>query len=523
MGILTPKTRNGIFSSESIFTVLLALVTVFACEVEEPIPTYTLTTSVTPSEGGKIVVSPQVPNYQEGTQVILTPEPKENWVFKQWEGDATGSISPLPITMSANKAITGVFIKRDYPLNIKIEGEGTVDEKIIPNPSGREYPHGSTIELTPKPKEGWGFIGWEGDLTGKEIPKRITVDKQKNVTAKFKILPVFKLSDNGVTCLCENVKAGDKGLINGVEYEAVDNALLKIRRNQEVDLTKLCTSLVTDMSSLFEFSSFNQSIGNWDVSNVENMYRMFYMNSNFNQSIENWDVSNVKNMSEMFFCECVGSNSFNQPLGNWNVSKVTNMSGMFALSKFNQPIGNWDVKNVENMAGMFNMNSKFNQSIGNWDVSNVTDMSEMFESSKFNQPIGNWNVSKVTNMAGMFQNSPFNQIIENWNVSKVTNMSGMFAQTNFNQQLEKWNVTNVTNMYRMFLNSPFNQPLGSWNVRNVTNMTAMFQYSPFNQNISNWCVPKITSEPPYFSTYYPISNESALSLENRPKWGSCPD
>jgi hypothetical protein len=82
--------------------------------------------------------------------------------------------------------VVGVFVKRDYPLNIKIEGEGTVEEKIVPNPSGREYPHGTTVELTPKPKEGWEFESWSGDLTGNENPKRITVDKQKNVTAKFK-------------------------------------------------------------------------------------------------------------------------------------------------------------------------------------------------------------------------------------------------------------------------------------------------------------------------------------------------
>jgi hypothetical protein len=186
MELLTHKSPKRKFFIESIFIVLVALVTVFACEVEEPVPTYTLTTSVTPSEGGKITISPQAPNYPEGSQVTLTPEPNENWVFKQWEGDATGSITPLPITMTTNKTITGVFVKRDYPLNIKIEGEGTVEEKIIPNPSGREYPHGTTVELTPKPKEGWEFESWSGDLTGNESPKRITVDKQKNVTAKFK-------------------------------------------------------------------------------------------------------------------------------------------------------------------------------------------------------------------------------------------------------------------------------------------------------------------------------------------------
>ena len=186
MELLTHKSPKRKFFIESIFILLVALVTVFACEVEEPVPTYTLTTSVTPSEGGKITISPQAPNYPEGSQVTLTPEPNENWVFKQWEGDATGSITPLPITMTTNKTITGVFVKRDYPLNIKIEGEGTVEEKIVPNPSGREYPHGTTVELTPKPKEGWEFESWSGDLTGNESPKRITVDKQKNVTAKFK-------------------------------------------------------------------------------------------------------------------------------------------------------------------------------------------------------------------------------------------------------------------------------------------------------------------------------------------------
>ena len=184
------KSASRIFFSKSIFTVVLALVTIFACEVEEPIPTYTLATTSSPAEGGKITISPQVPNHPQGSQVTLTPEPNENWVFKQWEGDATGNTTPLQITMTANKSITGVFVKRDYPLNIKIEGEGTVEEKIIPNPSGREYPHGTTVELTPKPKEGWEFDSWSGDLTGKESPKRITVDKQKNVTVKFKVSPL---------------------------------------------------------------------------------------------------------------------------------------------------------------------------------------------------------------------------------------------------------------------------------------------------------------------------------------------
>ena len=197
----------------------LALFLVFwSCQMEEPIPTYTLSSTVSPAEAGKITASPSADTYPEGTQVTLTAEPNENWVFKQWEGDEASTSNPVQVTMTTNKKLVAVFVKRDYPLTIKIEGEGTVEEKIVTNPSGREYPHGTTVELTPKPKEGWEFDGWAGDLTGKEIPKRITVDKPKNVTAKFKESLIFytkgkviisstKFSPNAVAGMMSNVSA----------------------------------------------------------------------------------------------------------------------------------------------------------------------------------------------------------------------------------------------------------------------------------------------------------------------------
>ncbi len=184
---INPYSRFKVyFLTNGLVIILLTFLGLSSCEMEEPIPTYTLTTTISPTEGGKITVSPQAPNYPEGTQVTLTPEPNEHWVFKQWEGDVIGNTVPLQVTMSANKSITGVFVKRDYPLNLKIEGEGTVDEKIVPNPSGREYPHGTRVELKPIPKEGWVFESWGGDLSGNETSKIITVDKEKNVIVKFK-------------------------------------------------------------------------------------------------------------------------------------------------------------------------------------------------------------------------------------------------------------------------------------------------------------------------------------------------
>lgn len=313
------------------------------------------------------------------------------------------------------------------------------------------------------------------------------------------------------TIKCPDAKVGDKGIVNGKQYEAVDRALLIKRRDEGADLTCVCTSLVTDMKALFgsftvQKITFNQPIGGWDVSNVTTMHSMFY-NSTFNQPIGNWDVSKVEDMTQLF-----GSSPFNQPIGNWNVGKVKSMLSMFAYSEFNQPIGSWD-------------------------VSNVVDMLSMFAGSPFNYPLANWNVSKVKRMANMFAGkgnpslwptlvrSQFNQPIGNWDVSNVENMGGMFYYSNFNQPLGNWNVSKVNNMNEMFQDSKFNQPLGNWNVGNVKSMGAMFKNSQFNQNISNWCVSKVECFPgagPCNSEPQDFSINSPLASSSKPKWGTCP-
>jgi surface protein len=146
---------------------------------------------------------------------------------------------------------------------------------------------------------------------------------------------------------------------------------------------------------------------------------MFGHASAFNQPIGEWNVSNVTTMDRMF----LGASKFNQPIGEWNVSKVTNMEWMFSFaSAFNQPIGEWNVSNVTNMGRMFYYAEKFNQPIGEWNVSNVTTMYSMFDGAySFDQPIGEWNVSNVTNMKSMFYNSGYTKEQPNVERSKQRN------------------------------------------------------------------------------------------------------
>jgi surface protein len=441
-----------------------------------------------------------------------------NWCVKNIDTIPAFFANNCPIANS-NKPIWGTC---PYTINASSGGNGSITPTgaIIVNSGSNQI-----FTFTPNP----GYMvdsvivdGIKVDSIGSYTFNNISANQTIRVTFKISLAKIF-FADSLGTIKCINCVVGDTGTVNGVVYEAVDRTLLDTRKNQGADLTKLCTSLVTDMSSLFENNTFfNQAIGNWDVSKVTNMYHMFYNDSIFNQPLGNWDVSSVTNMGGMFGL----ANNFNQPIGNWNVNKVTDMSWMFANvwwytvpMKFNQDISNWDVSSVTNMEGMFENATSFNQPIGSWDVSKVTNMGRLFHGcisfnqplanwnvdsvtnmsatfgrSGFNQPIGNWNVGAVTNMSEMFTICPFNQPINNWNVSKVQHMNWMFhANYSFNQPIGNWDVSSVIAMGGMFWSTVFNQPIGSWNISNVNDIRGMFFNSNFNQNISNWDVSNVTN------------------------------
>ena len=515
----------------------------FSCEKD--IVLYTLTTSVNPVEGGTVL--PATRQYEAGDTANLIAAPAAEYVFESWTG-ATGT-EETTLVMDADKTVVANFIKKKYPLTIKIEGEGTVAEKIIKAGTSTDYNSGTIVELTANCTDKWKFKQWKGDLISTENPKQITIDKPKTVTAVFEAIPPFYLDTNGVTIKARDwVTAGTTGELGGVTYTAVNIDQLKLMFSKEEDVSKVVTTLITDMSDLFInapgmfvifqplYVEFNPDISSWDVSKVTNMSQMFKQAINFNQDISKWDVSKVTDMSGMFsyatsFNQDIGkwdvsqvtdmsflfskfeymdTSNFNQDIGSWDVSKVTNMSGMFERAIFNQDIGNWDVSNVTNMSRMFNGSnvggplSNFNQDIGSWDVSSVTDMHYMFSSSTFNKDISSWDVSNVTNMNNMFAGqsvgavkvSNFNQDIGSWDVSKVTNMSGMFSNTKaFNQNIGSWDVSKVTDMSNMFLSAAaFNQDIGSWDPSKVTNMSGMFYTAiAFNQDIGSWDTASVTT------------------------------
>ena len=261
------------------------------------------------------------------------------------------------------------------------------------------------------------------------------------------------------------------------------------------DIGNWDVSNVTNMQSLFGgATSFNQDIGDWDVSNVTNLTSTFF-NTPFNQDIGDWDVSSVTTMRNLF----QSASSFNQDIGGWDVSNVTDMNAAFVgASSFNGDISSWDVGSATTMKGMFQGASAFNQDLSTWDVSSVIDFEQMFNlATSFNQDLNAWDVSSATTMKSMFENATvFNGNIGDWNVSNVVLTNRMFlGAANFNHDLSDWDVSSVTNMSDMFSRArAFNGDIENWDVSAVTNMVGMFyQADVFSQNLGNWDVSNVTN------------------------------
>lgn len=162
------------------------------------------------------------------------------------------------------------------------------------------------------------FTNTDGTFYGNEIPFTTT-----------ELPSAVYLDSNGVTIKASaGATIGDTGTVNGIVYTVVDSATLKNRIYSNADVTNVCVSRITNLSSMFpQNASFNQDIGSWDVSNVTNMRYMFYYATSFNQDISSWNVSNVTDMYGMFN----GASSFNQDLSSWSVANVT-ICNRFSLS-----------------------------------------------------------------------------------------------------------------------------------------------------------------------------------------------
>ena len=167
------KLKNLIYFT--LFTLL------FSCS-NDPI-VYTLTATADPAEGGQVV--PEYMEYGEGDTAYVVATPSDEYLLERWSGDASGNANTIVINMDKNKEVTAHFVKKKYPLTIRIEGEGGVRQEVIKQGMATDYSSGTIVKLTAEPDDEWLFVRWRGDITGNENPTQITIDGPKTVVAEF--------------------------------------------------------------------------------------------------------------------------------------------------------------------------------------------------------------------------------------------------------------------------------------------------------------------------------------------------
>ena len=173
--------------------VILALGVLFLfASCKKDVPQKQLTVNVTPEVGGS--VTPSSGTYAMGSTVKLTATASAEYIFKEWTGGFTGTTNPANVVMDADKTITAVFEKREYPLSLTIVGSGTVKEEIIKiASSATNYKSGTTIRLTPQPSAGFQFKKWSGDDTTSKSPLDIVVSKPINLTCTIEKMAITSL------------------------------------------------------------------------------------------------------------------------------------------------------------------------------------------------------------------------------------------------------------------------------------------------------------------------------------------
>ncbi len=323
------------------------------------------------------------------SKVAINYSPNVTSTFDSYSGTVSVVRSGASLVYNETETREGYFVSE--PLAVVVDLSYTkLDGSFIT----RQF----TANIDAQPKTLYN-VNVDATLEDGKITMNINVDESFNeeVIELGDASPKIILDDNGVTIKASpDAVVGDSEVINGITYTVVSEQQLRSMVSNDEDVSTVCTSLITDMNSLFLFkTSFNQDISSWDVSNVSNMRNMFKDAYSFNQNIGLWDVSSVNNMSSMF----VACYPFNQDIGSWNVSNVTDMTSMFLLAQgFNQNISSWDVSNVQTMGDMFREAISFNQNVGPWDVSSVTNMRGMFwNATSFNQNLSSWNVTNVIN------------------------------------------------------------------------------------------------------------------------------
>ncbi|MDD5089575.1 MAG: InlB B-repeat-containing protein [Candidatus Wallbacteria bacterium] len=80
---------------------------------------FKLTVNITPAGTGTVIKDPDSAEYEKNTEVKLTADPKDGYVFDAWSGDMSGTVSEQSIVMNSDKTVTASFKEAGPPEKMK--------------------------------------------------------------------------------------------------------------------------------------------------------------------------------------------------------------------------------------------------------------------------------------------------------------------------------------------------------------------------------------------------------------------
>lgn len=142
-------------------------------DITYEIPTYKITTSVTPTGGGTVTGGG---TYDRNSRVTLKATPATGYKFVKWSDGNTSATRTITVTEA--KTYTAEFEKITYKISTAVSptGAGTVT-------GGGAYEPGKTATLTAKANSGYIFKRWSDGVTS--ATRTITVTGAATYTAEF--------------------------------------------------------------------------------------------------------------------------------------------------------------------------------------------------------------------------------------------------------------------------------------------------------------------------------------------------
>lgn len=137
------------------------------------VPSYTLSTSASPAEGGTITTDLAGPEYSQGTDVELTAINNVGYVFDYWEdgnGDSLACENPMTIKINQDTSIVALFTTVETHILDTSIANGIITLSPDPGIIGDNavYNTGTSVSVTASPTYGYMFSHWE-DGSGDEI------------------------------------------------------------------------------------------------------------------------------------------------------------------------------------------------------------------------------------------------------------------------------------------------------------------------------------------------------------------